>query len=101
MGWVGCNVVVEGGKIPTIPPSKESSKRAAMTWRMLIVEQVATIVSMDSSTLEAQVLEARLQGRWRKKEKGYEVNERKMAVWKLPPPIRVKVTYQMTDHIII
>ena len=55
-GWVGCNVVVEGGKIPTIPPSKESSKRAAMTWRMLIVEQVATIVSMDSSTLEAQVL---------------------------------------------
>jgi hypothetical protein len=56
MGWVGCNVVVEGGKIPTIPPSKESSKRAAMTWRMLIVEQVATIVSMDSSTLEAQVL---------------------------------------------
>ena len=56
MGWVGWNVVVEGGKIPTIPPSKESSKRAAMTWRMLIVEQVATIVSMDSSTLEAQVL---------------------------------------------
>jgi hypothetical protein len=56
MGWVGCKVVVEGGKISTIPPSKESSKRAAMTWRMLIVEQVATIVSMDSSTLEAQVL---------------------------------------------
>ena len=57
-GWVGGWDAMSylKAKNPTIPPRTENSKRAAMTWRMLIVEQVATIVSMDSSTLEAQVL---------------------------------------------
>ena len=48
---------------------------------------------MGSSTFRSTGTEGSSQGRWRKKEKGYEVNERRMTVYpmdmKLTPPIRV------------